>query len=303
MPPVPPYGFFKAIPASVYSPSFYSSVPQRSFWKGFWHLVFITFALFFIGAVVAWTYFLSHKDDIDSFIQKLNFYPEDLVITIQNGEASTNWMVPYKLRLEDIPVFQNIESEVFRQGFKQGWEDEISYEYLVIVDTSQNYSPEVFIEKNSFVWLAKDTLALHGDVSNNIKVISLSEVKEVVINKTLVDEFLENIWTAILPFLITVSVFMLIIFSTFTVAFRLLYLLFFGLLVWLMSAILKANLDYGQSYKIGLYAITLPIIAQTSLLTASLWLDFQRIPFLFTLLGLIVVALNLSMIPKKTVVS
>lgn len=299
MPQVPQYGFFKAIPASIYSPGFYSTIVGRSFWKGFWHLTFITFALFFIGALVAWGYFLSHKDEVDGFIQKLNIYPEDLVITIQNGEASTNWTTPYQLRLEDIPAFQNIESETFKEGFEQGWKKEISYEYLITVDTSLYYSPEVFLEKNSFAWLAKDALVVHSDQVENIEVIPLSEAKDTVINKTLVNEFLENIWTAILPFLAIAFIFLLVFFSIFVVAFRLLYLLFFALLVWLLSALLKVSLNYGQSYKIGLYAITLPILVQTGILVVSLWLDFRSFPFLFTLLGLIVMALNLSMLPKK----
>ena len=71
-----------------------------------------------------------------------------------------------------------------------------------------------------------------------------------------------------------------ILFAFFWVGY-LVYLLFGALVIWFMAKLRKVDLTYGQSYKLGLYLLTLPILY--GILTTGP-LSMFHIPFGFTLI-------------------
>ena len=81
--------------------------------------------------------------------------------------------------------------------------------------------------------------------------------------------------------------------------FRLLFLVFLAFLIWLLTKMMKKDKTYGQSYKIGLYAMTLGLILEV----IFDFVHFSGFPFMFTIITLGVVAINLNpapLAPAKT---
>ena len=90
------YGFFASLTNSVYSPTFYATLPQKTFWSSVWYLTRVTLLIFLIGTLIALTLLIKNWDSIDqTVVNALNVYPEDLVLTFQDGQMTSNQAEPY----------------------------------------------------------------------------------------------------------------------------------------------------------------------------------------------------------------
>ena len=75
--------------------------------------------------------------------------------------------------------------------------------------------------------------------------------------------------------------------------FRLFYLLLFAVIILLLAKVFKWTLTYGQSYKVGLHAMTLGLLVEVVLNFTKSWIHFSGFSFMFSLITIAVIIINL----------
>lgn len=213
----------------------------------------------------------------------VNFYPDQLEIKITKGLITTNQVEPYFLSLPaDSTVFENPRSPV----------------NILVIDTKTPFSSTQFNEYQTVAWLTKDTIFYKSGNRSEIKAFDLTKIGDFTVNKNLINSLEKTIlpWLKytgpILAFLIFTGVYL-------SYDFRLLYLFFLAFLIWLLTKVFKKTLSYGQSYKMGLYAITLGLIIETILSLTSQWISFPNLPFMFTIISLAIIVVNYLLAERK----
>jgi maltodextrin utilization protein YvdJ len=204
----------------------------------------------------------------------LSTYPDELTLHFEKGVLSSNMTEPYFI---GIPLFLRVEMK------------ENEYAHLVVIDTDSTVTPEQFAAYQAPLWLAR-TNAVVVDSNHSIKIQPYGTQTSFTLSETLLEAFFVRIepyfvWA---PLIVVLLLFfpLLAIFL-----FHFVYLIFGALLIFLLGRfILKQEWSYGTAYRIGLHALTLPILID--LVLSVLSSSIHSIPFLPTLLLLIVVYTN-----------
>lgn len=270
--------FFQKIKNSIYSPSFYSEISQKTLGSAFGYFFLLILLLMVIRSIQPiYTVITDTQPKIKEMVNSAkNFYPKELVVKIKDGKVTTNVEEPYF-----IPFPFGMGKEI-RNESSLG-----KFYNLVVIDTQTSFSPSQFDKYESAAWLTKD--AVYYKSSNRSEFKSLSDVSDITINKALIDNLIDKV----IPWLKFINpVFIVIIVIGFYIAYisRLVYLFFLAFLIWLLTKILKKSFTYGQSYKIGLYAMTTGFIAELLLS----FTNFRGFFCMFTIITLIMVAANLQ---------
>jgi hypothetical protein len=258
--------FVATIVGSIYSPPFYLSIPRRS--SGAAATYFLVLALFLAVARVttALPAILTLHDQAPRWLDAaVDYYPDGLEIRISGGQVSTNMPEPYR-----VPLPANARPPT----------------NLLVIDTKTPFSIDQFTRYDTLIWLTHD--ALHARDENGIRTQDLSQVGDVTIDKGIARAFGEVVrpWLgliapALLPFAL-IGMYLLNLS-------RLLYLLLFAFVIWLVLRIFNRPAGYGLAYKTGLYAMTLPLIVETIVALAGVRV---AIPFMFSFEIVAVLALN-----------
>lgn len=279
--------FLQTIKNSIYSPSFYQQAPQRSFWSGLGYFLLLVLLLTVIKtAEASQSLLLIGNQQIQSLVDEMiSYYPEELEVKISRGQVTTNVQEPYFIK----PTSSDTATKLNEEG-----ED---LENIVVIDTKTPFSAAQFNKYNTTAWLTKDSL-FYKDKSQ-IKAFDLTTVQDFTLNK----EFIDSWVSKISPYFKFVGP-VLILFAFLGIYFlytgRLIYLLILAFLVWILLKLLKKPLTYSQSYKVGLFAMTLPLLLELLLGITDPLLHFQGFPFMFTVATLIVVTINFIRPPKPT---
>lgn len=255
--------FFKKIVSSVYSPEFYAEIPNSSLSsaiKYFFLLILLVTALTFTKSIPEFLFGFS-KDIKTSMTQVTESYPDSLELVVKSGKVTSNVKEPYFLT------------------------DKSGSNFLVI-DTKTAYSADKFESYKAPVWVTSDTIFYKGEDSQ-IKSQSLAQIGDVTVNKNFVNSIASKV-TPWIPYFGPLMLLISMIFLTLFYSFRLVYALFLALLVMLLAKIYKKKLNYKDSYKVSIYAMTLPFIIDDIKLFAG-WNGF---PLMFTVISLLVVAIN-----------
>ena len=216
---------------------------------------------------------LNQSEVVKVLNETSNFYPNELEIKIDKGQVSTNVNEPYFINTPgSIDSIDNMDR-------------------LIVIDTKTPFSASKFNEYKTAVWLNKDTVFYRGDRSSEVKAYDLSKIDNFTIDKDVINSLAEKIrpWIKFVAPLLSIAIFIGVYISY---DFRLLYLLFLALIILLLSRILKKNLTYVNSYKLGLYGMTLGLIIETLQSLTSGFVHFQGFPFMFTLISLAVIYIN-----------
>ena len=272
--------FFRKIWWSIYSPEFYSQVLTKGRGKAFGYFFILISILTLISAVPP-IYGLAtgFQPEIKKILsQASSKYPTELEVKIKNGTVTTNVSEPY--------FIQSPSNNKQKENYN-----------LAVIDTTTPFSVTQFDNYKSYVWISKDAIYTKSQ-GNELKVYSLSKVEDLTVNKKMID----SLYSKITPWLVVVvpilSVFLIIgLFIGYT--FRLVYLFFLALCIFLLAKVLKRQLSYGDSYTIGIYAMTLSLLIGI----VQFYIRELHIPFLFTIVALVVVAINLRTIPTKKLAS
>ncbi len=231
--------FFSTLAADIkhsfYGPEAYTLVAQGGRGQGV-RFAFISGSVIAImallGTVVGFGYIL--KSDFITTVTDL--YPNELVLTIKDGVASTNVNEPYV-----IP---------FPSGWKQ---DAKEPKNLVVIDTTHSLSIDEV--------KAYDAGMVIGDKSfyskdkESIRITDISSVaKNYTLTKTIVDSYARTLHP-VFYILLVIAPFIVFFFVTlFAGLYYLLVGLFGALLVLLITKLRGWSLSYKQAYAVALFA-------------------------------------------------
>src|SRR5258706_10407827 len=96
--------FFTKIKDSLYSPKFYAGIPKQSFKSVFGYFFLLILLLTVVHTIVIfvrWGGVDVPQKATEKFVTSaVNYFPDNLIITLKNGSVSTNVTEPYYLPLQ-----------------------------------------------------------------------------------------------------------------------------------------------------------------------------------------------------------
>jgi hypothetical protein len=246
--------FFKTISQSVYSPEFYSGIAKEKFGRalGYFALLGLLLAVFQSFGLIK-PLFVSFPNATTEISAKLaDYFPADLVIKVTDSKVSINKPEPY---------FLSIPFDLSKLGDGKNRDEGI--EHLAVIDTKTPFSFEKFTAYKSVFWITSDSLVAF-DNNNQARIVPLKDVKSATIDRAGFDLMM----TKLAPFIKFISGFGGPILFVFAFIFMFLgnfvgglfFLLFFTFAVWIAGRFFSFGYTYGQSYKIGMHAMTLGLI-------------------------------------------
>lgn len=266
--------FFITIRKSIYSPKFYQQISQKSFKQALGYFFLLILLLTIVRTVSLYNPLVNSapKELKKSVDELVNCYPDNLEVNISKGEASTSAKEPFFLSCDKSKP--------------------ASESAFLVIDTSTPFSKEKFDEYKTPMYLTKNALITKKNAFETTT-YSLEKVKDMKINKNEINNLYQKALTYFIyigPGLLSiVSIFIYIGYIS-----RLLYLLVFSLLIFLISNFMKKDFSYLQIYKTSIFAITPALLVELLLKITGTWTNFNGFPFMFTLITLIVLFINLK---------
>lgn len=279
----PALGFFGTVKAAFYSPKFYKDLDRREGGKAFGYFALLTLLYVVILGVSLWFGTLRglgiSPESVGEHLSAI--YPEELVITVKDAQVSTNG---------EEPLFVDAPAEWAE------FMEAVEVEHLAVIDTATPFSVPQFKEYGAFTWLTNDSLYYVDDQNGEISGAELSEVPDVVVTKSMVDEFSLAVTSTLKKLIPLFAVGGALLLFLGLLAWHSLYLIFVASLISLVRSSLKLPAGFGLSYKTGLYAMTYTYTAMFVMLFINVAtpLSFTGFPFMITLITLAGVGLNLK---------
>lgn len=273
--------FFKNIKNSIYNPNYYKRIiadPFPSSLKYF--LLFILLLTLLITAILSFTTIPKIKFFIDTMSKEiLRYYPDELEIVIKKGKVSTNVQEPYFIKTSSDSKNTSLEN-------------------ILVINTKDLFSLENFKNYKTACLLTEENLVCY-DANQTIKINPLTNIPDFKLNESIVSSFITKIkpfFRLFYPFFILVFFMVIFIASLW----RMIYLFFGALLIWLVAKIRKVDIGYKKSYQLGLYLMTTPFLIDFLIKYVLNPLGITlNIPYLFTIVLVIMAVLNLK---TKTIV-
>jgi len=274
------------IKQSVYGPEYYRELlvrPLSYSWKYYSGLAMLI--AIFLTIISSILLVPQVNRAINEFPAKFfAYYPNELELRVQNGVVTSNVVEPYFL-----PIPEMYKKVISQKG---------DIEHLVVIDTKTPISLDAFRAYKSVIWVGGNAFVFY-DNQLGIRIAPITKNANYVVNEST----LHGIESRLSPYYVFFAPLMVLaIFLALMVGLgvNFIYLLFGALLVMLLGRfILKQKWGYGTAYRIGLHAITLPLLVDT--LLSFVGLNIINIPLLQTVLLLAVVYLNYKdMKPVKT---
>lgn len=237
---------FKEIKSNIYDREYYKAIPSETFGKSLKYII----KLSFIAGLVSLIIFAIVSRDLPSIIKKevtnlVNQYPEELVVTVTNGEASTNQEEPYM-----IPMASGTKEFIDTPS------PDDDYTNVLVIDTKNEFSLGKLKEYATFAMLTKEEIVVRNMDTGEIRIFPLGDIESLEINKSWLLENTSKVLKAMPIILIVIVPFIYLAFSLFFFVGTMIANLFFALLIWLISRIKKLGLTYKTSYQLGLHAST-----------------------------------------------
>ncbi len=275
--------FFDRLKQSVYGPSFYRDLLERPF--SYSMRYYLELALL-VSVLLTIVLSIPLVPRVDRFLGELpdaimRSYPDGLVIEVTDGVARANVVEPYFV---PIPSFSSSSARSSTT---------IS---LLVIDTTSEVTRARFEEYASALWLSRDAIYTI-DRRGEPRPISLAGVTMRLDASALRSALAEmRPYFALVNPLVVLAIFFGML-ATF--AAMLAYLLIDALFVLGLGRIIGRKWSYGESYRIALHAITLP------LLLSSLFLLFPiggvDLPFFAVFLLLLTVYFNFRTEPEERI--
>lgn len=268
--------FLKTIQNSIYSPGVYSTFLTKSFKSSLGYFLLLALLLTTIRLITLISPLLIEAPKaLQEFgTNVINCYPKGLEVKISDGQVSINAKEPYFISCQDLDQGQN----------------------LVVIDTQTPFSATQFNQYQTQAWITQDAVVLKKN-QYETRSYGLNQIKDFKLNREIINSYYQII-TPYLKFIGPILLVLTFIGLYLAYNFRLVYLLLLSSIIWLLSKLFKQTLTYGQSYKIGLHAITLGLIVELLVGLTNRWTHFFGFPFMVSILTLGVVLVNL-ILPKK----
>lgn len=265
--------FLQTVQNSIYSPQFYPTILKKSFKSSFGYFLLLILLLTVINLLFLIKPILIETPKAVEKISQdvINCFPKDLKIKISNGQVSINQKEPYFVSS--------------CQAFDQK-------KNLAVIDTKTAYSAAQFAAYQTQTWVTKDAIVFKRN-NFETRTYSLEKVKDFQLDQDVIYAY-QKMFLPLLKFVGPVLLLLSFVGIFLAYDFRLLHLLLLASLIWLLGKLFKFTLTYGQSYKLGLHAITLGLIVELLANLTSRWTNFHGFPFMVSILTLGVVIINLK---------
>lgn len=244
--------FFYSLKKSLFEPKYYQDIAKTNFWFSYKYLWFLLIILTLIKAITLAGTYIAFRPQIQPLVNKNlvyvnNFYPNNLELKIENGQLSTNAPEPY----------------TFDAGQKLS-------KHLLIIDTKG--SIENYPQYNAYILATKNAVVYPSKSSNGrTEETSVFYFKELnsnfVFNRALYDSILNKIKpyslkaTSIADSIsASLFIFFVLFGSIFWQGSIMTGLFFLTLIIWVISLIFKKGYNYWTLYRLGMHAVTWPII-------------------------------------------
>lgn len=275
--------FIENIKFSIYNPEHYKEILNKPFSFSLRYFLSLAVLIAVISTIV---FSFSILPKFNKFVAEvspkiLNYYPENLEVTVKSGKVSTNVPEPYFIKLPS--DFKNSD-----QG--DGIEPPIEkMDNLLVIDTRSPLTAELFRSYKTAALLGYDSFAY--DDNGAIKIQPLDQSINGVVTKEKVSAVLNKVmpFVKVLPLVLVPIVFVGVWLGI--VLGNLIYLIFGAFMIWIFARIIKKDFSYGKSYQIGLHAITIGVILEATIFWFYPNLEFS---FLFTIIMLAVIWVNFS---------
>lgn len=269
--------FWQLTKESVYSPEFYASLRQKSFrFSDVYLLKLLSIFALLSTALIAPAFLTFVRVAEESFEDQLvSRLPESFLLTVKDGVALTNIEQPFKIPEKEI----SLDGASARTSF-------------VVIDTRKPFTPEQFKAQNTIFWIAKDGMA-----SKDNQAVEFTSFKEldadVAVSKADVMTFSGYLkkTASVLRFAIVPITFFLVLIGN--IIGNALYLIFGALVVMLVGKLQGYSFKYGESYRIGMHLLTLPLA-----ISYLLWMLGVQIIFVPTIILAILAFANFPRIAK-----
>ncbi len=219
---------------------------------------------------------------VDSATTELrSLYPANLVVKVQAGRLSTNGREPVQI---DLPpkLKKTFAEDPGRNNKFDG------VQHLVVIDTKAE--AERFYDYHTLVLLTERSMIVADDYKGGVRVVPYETDRNIQVTR----QSYVQIVDAATPFLRTLPALAssAVIFLGFVLPFLiaggawlwyLLYLLVATLAAMLVAKMMGRRHTYSELYRLGAYAITLPLLYNA----ITLWIPFLRYPFVFSLIFLV----------------
>jgi hypothetical protein len=271
--------FLRMVGQSIYSPAFYRDLRAKPLSFSIKYYVSLTAILALAGTVLLAVQFLPSVQSALGTVaaEAVEHFPAELEIVIAKGAASTNVEEPYSVKFTP-----GVAELVTGEGAA-----EPAHRNFLVIDTVSPLSLDQFRNYDTFLLLSKNYVLAGGD-RGEIRAYPLARVPDIVINKAWVTKVTGEL-TPYLRFLGPLVVAGVLVFLVAYFAVQLLYLFLAALLVWALLRIKGIKARYGEAYRIGIHAMTLGTLVNA---LAFAFHPPLGIPFLFTVLLLVVVGVN-----------
>jgi hypothetical protein len=267
----------KHIKKSIYGPEYYRELSDRpvsfsfKYYGGF---------VMLLALLLTITYSIPLIPLVSSTLRNLpqNFaayYPDELVVPIVNGIATTTVPQPFYLPIPAI--------------FKDELARELGVEYLGVIDTTSPVALEKYREHRALFWIAENALVMRGE-RDEMRVNAFDRN----LNFTLSEQGLLGVINSLQPyfkFIVPLLVLAIFIGLCFAFAINLVYLLFPALIIYVAMLITKPKWTYGTAFQVCLHATTLPLLL--SALLSPFGFNLGSLPFASTTIILLVVFMNM----------
>lgn len=276
-------GFFSSVKSSIYDPGFYTGIKNKSLGECLRYFFGLVLLLTFLNTLVL-SYELGIKvpQKIRDFVaQTIDSTPNDLVVTIGNGQVSTNQQEPLF-----IPLPQT-DNEVREDTLNN----------ILVIDTKTPFSATQFNQYKTLLWLTRDSLFYQNNELDQ-RSLDLSKFDNITVNRNTLEQWVGKInpW---LDFFGPVLILLVFVGLFIGFSFNLLYFLILAVLVFFLSSIFKWGLNYSGSYKTAVFSSTLSFFIDLILFNTGIYTGFYGFPFFFTLTSLCIATINLQNFDKK----
>jgi hypothetical protein len=270
--------FFESLSKSMFSPDFYKNPERFTFSDGLRHLtklslVFAGVAILFVSISLSVFFFSGRFQEFVS--AGIDLYPQDLMITIEDGELSLNQPEPYVVA---VPQGWEVNGGEGNNGIED-------VQYFAVIDTKDDPSLRLAQEYATVMLIGKDSFGVLSE-NGKFEVYSIPREINVVIDQAWLSEkamwFSKKFMQIGIPLILILTP--LFVFSGSLVS-LLLYLLFGALIIWFVAFIKKIPFGYGRAYLVGMYLVTAPqILSVLAMSLPGVWIPFFR-TFLLTVMA------------------
>lgn len=240
---------YTQIKNSIFNKDYYNNVVlNESFKSSLKYLAKLSLLVALFGIII-FSFFIPKitkeiKKEVSSFSSN---YPEDLVVSVKNGEATINRTEPFVVKM---PA-SFIESEDYKS---------LKIDNILTINTAEPFNIEKFREYSTISLLTKKELIVMQTERGDVNILPLSNLGDVEINKTLVLEkeiLINKILPWVMAFMLPIG-YMLIFIGLFMGTIIINF--FYAVIVWALLKIKGIHLSYIKSYQVSIHAVTILLI-------------------------------------------